>query len=195
MGDSVFKIIFVICFVTASLIRAPYVRRSRREAVASDCTPRMERLLLAITFVGMQVIPFLYIVTGWLDFADYYLPPWIGFSGAAVFVYAVWLLRRSHVDLGSNFSPKLEVRPEHSLVTDGVYRRVRHPMYTAHLLWAVAQLLLFQNWIAGPAFLLTFIPLLLFRIPREEHMMRELFGDDYAAYMDRTGRLFPRLKR
>ena len=194
MYDTGFKIIFAICFVAASLIRVPYVRRSRRDEVANDRTPLAEMLLLTIVFVGMQVIPFLYIVTDWLDFADYYLPPWMGFCGAAVFVFAVWLLWRSHVDLGSNFSPKLQVRPDHSLVTDGVYRRIRHPMYTAHLLWAFAQLLLFHNWIAGPAFLLTIVPLFWLRIPKEEQMMRDLFGDEYKAYMDRTGRLFPRLK-
>jgi protein-S-isoprenylcysteine O-methyltransferase Ste14 len=194
MLDSVFKIIFVMCFIAASAIRAPYVRRSRRIAVAKDYTPRMEWLPLTIVFVGMQAIPFLYIVTGWLDFADYRLPSWFGFCGAAVFVYAVWFLWRSHVDLGNNFSPKFQIRQEHSLVTSGVYSRVRHPMYTAHLLWAIAQLLLFHNWIAGPAFLLTIVPLLLFRIPREERMMLELFGDEYSVYMDRTGRLFPHLK-
>jgi protein-S-isoprenylcysteine O-methyltransferase Ste14 len=168
--------------------------RSRRTVVANDHTPRTEYLLLALTFVGMQAIPFIYILTGWLDFADYRMPFWIGIGGALVFVFAVWLLWRSHVDLGSNFSPRLQLRPEHSLVTDGVYRRIRHPMYTAHLLWAFAQLLLFHNWIAGPAFLLTMVPLLLFRIPKEERMMLELFGGEYQEYMDRTGRLFPHWK-
>ena len=194
MDDKVFKIVFVICFIAASVIRAPYVKRSRRSAVANDHTPRMEWLLLTLAFVGMQAIPFIYLLTGWLDFADYHLPFWIGSCGSVIFVFAVWLLWRSHVDLGSNFSPKLQIRQEHSLITGGVYRRIRHPMYTAHLLWAFAQLLLFHNWIAGPVFLLTIAPLFVFRIPNEEHVMLELFGDEYKEYMDRTGRLFPRLK-
>ena len=88
MYNSVFKIIFVICFAAVSLIRAPYVARSRRVAIAKDYTPRMERFLLALVFIGMQAIPFLYIVAGWLDFADYCLSPWVGLCGAAVFVYA-----------------------------------------------------------------------------------------------------------
>ena len=194
MDDKVFKIVFVICFLAASVIRVPYVSRSRRNAVANDHTPRMEWLLLILAFAGMQAIPFIYLLTGWLDFADYHLPFWIGVFGSVIFVFAVWLLWRSHADLGGNFSPKLQIRLEHSLVTGGVYRRIRHPMYTAHLLWAFAQLLLFHNWIAGPAFLLTIAPLFLFRIPKEEQMMLELFGDEYKEYMDRTGRLFPRLK-
>ncbi|HOO53782.1 MAG TPA: hypothetical protein PLX30_06035, partial [Methanothrix sp.] len=61
-----------------------------------------------------------------------------------------------------------------------------------HLLWAVAQLLLLQNWIAGPAFLVASIPLYVARIPREEEMMLDQFGDEYRRYLERTGRVVPR---
>jgi protein-S-isoprenylcysteine O-methyltransferase Ste14 len=39
---------------------------------------------------------------------------------------AVWLFWRSHADLGRNWSPSLELREGHELVTEGVYRYVRH---------------------------------------------------------------------
>ena len=115
--------------------------------------------------------------------------------GALVFAAGVWLLWRSHAELGRNFSPTLQVVEDHALVTDGVFRRIRHPMYSAHLLWAIAQVMLLQNWIVGPAFLVLQIPLYLRRIPAEERMMLEQFGDEYREYMERTGRLFPRFRR
>jgi len=87
--------------------------------------------------------------------------------GGALFLQAPWLLWRSHADLAESFSPGLQIREDHRLVTTGVRERVRHPMYAAHLLWAVAQLLLLQNWIAGLAFLVASIPLYVARIPRE----------------------------
>jgi protein-S-isoprenylcysteine O-methyltransferase Ste14 len=59
-------------------------------------------------------------------------------------------------------------------------------------LWAVAQPLLLHNWIAGFGLILLFIPLYLIRVPREERMMLEHFGDEYRDYMRRTGRIFPR---
>jgi len=74
----------------------------------------------------------------------------------------------------------------------GVDELVRHPMRAAHLLWAVAQLLLLQNWIAGPAFLVASLPLYVVRIPREEEMMLEEFGEEYRRYAERTGRVVPR---
>jgi protein-S-isoprenylcysteine O-methyltransferase Ste14 len=40
--------------------------------------------------------------------------------------------------------------------------------------------------------ILLFIPLYLIRVPREERMMLEHFGDEYRDYVRRTGRIFPR---
>lgn len=99
------------------------------------------------------------------------------------------------MDLGHNWSATLRIRPEHSLITHGVYRRIRHPMYTAHLLWAIAQGLLLANWLAGWIFLVAFVPLYLLRVPHEEQMMLEQFGQEYRTYMARTGRIIPRLRK
>ena len=85
----------------------------------------------------------------------------------------------------------LEIRETHRLVTRGVYRYVRHPMYSAFFLWAVAQALLLANWIAGPAGLAGFGTLFALRMPREERMMKEKFGDEYRAYEARTHRIVP----
>ena len=79
----------------------------------------------------------------------------------------------------------------HELVTEGIYRTVRHPMYSAFWLWAIAQALLLPNWIAGFAGLAGFAVLYFGRVAREERMMLETFGDSYRAYMARTGRVFP----
>ena len=66
-------------------------------------------------------------------------------------------------------------------------------MYAAHWLWESAQALLLQNWIAGPSLLLTLLPRYLVRVPLEEHMLLEQFGQAYSEYMSRTGRVIPRL--
>jgi len=150
-----------------------------------------DELLMTLAGVGLIVVPLVYLLSPWLDFADYHLPTWAAWAGAATFAAALYLLWRSHVDLGPNWSPILEIKEDHTLVTEGVYRRVRHPMYTAHLLWAIAQLLLLENWIAGPAFLATFVLLCVYRVPREERMLLAHFGEEYRSYMARTGRLLP----
>jgi len=77
------------------------------------------------------------------------------------------------------------------MVTSGVYRQIRHPMYASIFLYAVAQTFLVPNWIAGPACLVTFTVLFILRVGREEQMMLEKFGDEYRAYAQRTKRLVP----
>lgn len=166
--------------------------------MAVDRVNGSERALLGLLSVGMFFIPAVYALTSWLDGADYRLVPgangWIGGIGAAILASAVWLFWRSHADLGRNWSPSLQLREEHQLVTVGVYRSIRHPMYASQWLWSVAQPLLLQNWIAGWAGLLLFLPLYVLRVPREEQMMIERFGEAYRAYMSRTGRVVPRVE-
>ncbi|MCA1719220.1 MAG: isoprenylcysteine carboxylmethyltransferase family protein [Actinobacteria bacterium] len=166
--------------------------------MAVDRVSGSERALVGLLFVGMFFVPAVYALTSWLDGADYRLSPGakgrIGGIGAAILTSAIWLFWRSHADLGRNWSPSLQLREEHHLVTAGVYRSIRHPMYASQWLWSVAQPLLLQNWIAGWAGLLLFLPLYILRVPREEQMMLEQFGKAYRAYMDRTGRIVPRLE-
>jgi protein-S-isoprenylcysteine O-methyltransferase Ste14 len=88
----------------------------------------------------------------------------------------------------------LEITTQHALVTEGVYRRIRHPMYASMWLWIVAQALLLQNWIVGVAGVVGLVPLYLIRVPREEQMMLDHFGEDYQAYVARTGRIVPRVR-
>ena len=117
------------------------------------------------------------------------------FVGLVFLAAAIWLFWRARRDLGANWSPSLEIGAKQELVTQGVYRAIRHPMYTSLLLWSIAQVLLLHNWIAGPAGLVGFLLLRLVRVPREERMMLDHFGDAYRAYSARTGRILPRLRR
>ena len=135
--------------------------------------------------------PAIYVLTGQPKFAAYPFSPLLAWLGAATFALALWLFHRTHRELGRNWSVTLEIREQHALVTTGVYSRLRHPMYAAFWLWALAQALLLPNWIAGPAGLVGFGTLFLFRIGREERLMMETFGDEYRRYMARTHRIIP----
>jgi protein-S-isoprenylcysteine O-methyltransferase Ste14 len=113
--------------------------------------------------------------------------------GILTLIFGLWLLHRSHADLGANWSNTLEVRERHALITHGVYRRIRHPMYAALLAHGLGQALLVPNWIAGPSFLLPFAILFGVRVGSEERMMRDEFGRGYQEYITRTDRLLPGL--
>lgn len=141
----------------------------------------------------MMVLPFIAVLTPWLSFVDYRLLSWAGQTGVAMSAMTAWLFWRSHRDLSANWSPSLQVREGHELITSGIYAHVRHPMYAAIWLWALAQALLVQNWIAGPPALLAFGMMYAHRRKAEEAMMINQFGEAYWTYAARTPRLLPRL--
>jgi protein-S-isoprenylcysteine O-methyltransferase Ste14 len=192
--DTVFEIIFLVGLILYLFgMYGPAVRQYRRDSIADDRLTRLDLLMDMVAFVGWQVIPVVCVLTSWLDLADFRLPTWAGWVGVAIFAGALGLFWRAYADLGRNWSPTLQVKEEHTLVTHGVYRTIRHPVYAAMWLWGIAQPLLLQNWIAGFSQLVTFLPLYVRRIPLEERMMVENFGDGYREYMARTGRVIPRL--
>jgi len=192
MFDSIFQVIWLIGLIVGSVIRAIYAKRPKKDEISVDRNTWLERLLLSLSSLGLIFLPLIYLFSPWLDFADYHLPIWAGWIGVVIFAFALWLLWKSHVDLGRNFTPTLQLKAEHSLVTDGVFRYIRHPIYAAHGLWGIAQALLLQNWIAGLSMLVFFLPFYRVRVPNEEKMMLEHFGEQYREYMNKTGRVIPK---
>jgi protein-S-isoprenylcysteine O-methyltransferase Ste14 len=185
------NIVFLIGFIAYVFIRGIYGSRVKNNEKAVSRADGLDRAVMVIVFMGCLLLPVVYLFTPWLAFADYHLPAFVPWFGAAVMVVALWLFWRSHADLGNNWSVTLELRKGHQLVKHGVYRSIRHPMYASILLFGLGQGLLLQNWLAGWSAFLTVALMYFVRTPREEHMMCEFFGQEYRDYMRRTGRVFP----
>lgn len=197
MFDDFFQIAFLAGLIGLETIRFPHRMRNKRErrsgtAGKSFASPRDIALDL-LSFLGTEVLPLVFIFSRWFDFATYPQPDVVGWAGVLVFAAALILLWRAHRDLGVNWSPSLELSTRQQLVTAGIYRHLRHPIYAAVWLACLAQALLLHNWIAGLGGLLLFLPVYLVRVPKEERMMLDAFGEEYRQYMQRTGGIFPRL--
>lgn len=183
--------LWLLANVVMGVLRAPHIRLSRTVAVVRSCYGPGDVALVVLVGVGLVVLPLVWALSPLLGFADRPLRPFPLGAGAAVYALGLWLLHRSHVDLGRNWSNTLQVREGHTLVTGGVYTRLRHPMYLALLLHGVGQALVLPNAVAGPGFLLAFALLVLSRLGPEERMLREQFGAAYEAYAARAWRLLP----
>lgn len=184
------KGVVIAATVVMIAIRAPHGQRSRSVAVASSRKGLLERMLLTIAWVSFFV-PIVWIASPWLDFANYELRPAPLAAGIAGLAAGLYVFHRSHVDLGTNWSITLEIRATHTLVTDGVYRYVRHPMYAGLILYAIGQALVLPNRIAGPSYFVAMVLLFVFRLGPEESMMRARFPAEWEAYAARTKRLVP----
>ena len=190
---------WLVLFFGMALIRLPYHLQTKLNNIAVDENTRQERILLAAIFLFMGLVPVLYLTTkgrAWdfLAFANYNLHTWIAVFGTCLIVPFLILFWRSHADLGRNWSPRLEMHDEHKLVTNGVYRYIRHPMYAAFWIAVISQPLLIQNWLAGGLIVVAFLSMYVLRIPKEEGMMITKFGNEYVDYMHRTGRIFPKIR-
>lgn len=121
-----------------------------------------------------------------------YEPTWIHWGLGVAFALAGFAVRvAGKRTLGRFFTIRVQVQEGHELVQEGLYSRIRHPLYTGFLLeWCAPPFLL-----GSPVgILFVTLPMLLAvlrRIPREERLMIETFGDRYREYMGRTKRLIP----
>ena len=176
--------------VVMVVIRAPHGRRSRGVKVARSCKGRREVALLTLAWTGF-IVPLIWVVYPVFSFAEYSLRPWPLGAGVLCLAAGLWWLYRSHSDLGRYWSVTLELRENHRLITQGVYRYVRHPMYAALFLYSIGQALVVPNWVVGPSYFVAFGILFALRIGAEERMMLETFGEEYAGYMRRTKLLVP----
>ena len=189
--SSIGEIAWVLGIVAWYFIRRPYERRAKRVRVVSHRRSTSEMLGLAAALLGLAIIPAFYVATGIPEGADHPARLWAVVVGAAIFCLARWVFRRTHKELGRNWSITLEIRDKHELIRRGPYALVRHPMYTSFLLMGVGQAFLLPNWVAGLAGLAGFAVLFLLRVDKEERMMMEMFGSEYRDYMADTKRIIP----
>lgn len=116
--------------------------------------------------------------------------PMIQLFGAAILWACAAAFVAAHVNMGENWSPEPEQKARHQLVTHGVFRWARHPMYAVFLWAAIGTLLATLNWLI--AWVVFGVVLITFRrIETEERILISLFGSQYLDYRRRVSALGP----
>lgn len=173
------------------LIRLPHELKARRTGIETSGRDAAERIRMIIAGIGLGVLPLVHFWTPLLNFAGDAPSLSRLLLGVAAATAALALFFLTHQALGRFWSVSLDIRQDHRLVTEGVYGVLRHPMYCAFWLMALAQALFLANWIAGPAELLGFGFLFFSRIGPEEKLMRARFGAAYDEYCQHSWRIVP----
>jgi len=183
------------------LVRLPSVFLNARTGSRKDRLSQAQRvrqegvvvsILMLFWFFAAIILPGIYAATDWFDRFDYNLPVWSGYAGLAMTGLVLWILWRAHTDLDRNWSAVVQIKENQHLVTQGIYSSIRHPIYSAHLLWGLTQVLMVPNWLAGVPGFAAIVLIMILRIPHEERMLIGQFGDEYRQYMQQTGALLPR---
>lgn len=168
------------------LIAARNVKRTRwRESPAADAVHGVPLFLCMVLLLAPRWLPA--VLT-----ARLYPPgPALPTAGTALVAAGLALAIWARVHLGRNWSGKVVVKEDHTLVCDGPYRRVRHPIYTGMLLALLGTALAIGEWRGFLALACAAIGVL-FRVHAEEARMGETFPE-YAQYRKQTDALIPLL--
>lgn len=199
--ESTFHTLFWILFGAVLLMRFYYIFRLRRagQRVLPDqqaITHEGKGLFafrLASWFLMIGILLSYALNLAWMESFTIAFPDWLRWVGFVFGLVSILFWTWTQVILGSEWSPQLQLRAEHRLITYGPYAHIRHPMYSGIMGFGVGLALVSANWVTVALVALVVVGLVL-RIPREEQMLIEEFGQTYRDYMQRTGSLLPRQK-
>jgi protein-S-isoprenylcysteine O-methyltransferase Ste14 len=119
------------------------------------------------------------------------LPSFVRWGGLAASLVASGFLVWVFKTIGMAGAKVLVTFDDMKLVTGGPYSRIRHPMYVGFGLWGFTWWLFTDNWAVGVALVAFIVFVAIFRVPHEERILIEHFGDEYCQYMARTHRFLP----
>jgi protein-S-isoprenylcysteine O-methyltransferase Ste14 len=198
--ESHFRIGFWLIFagmIILQLYFAAWTRLARTNVVIDKKVTGYEgwQLVAFRTIRAIALIAFLLIYTinpSWLEVLSVPFPNWLRWVGVTLGIISLALYAWSRTSLGEEWSSQIQIHQQHHLVTSGPYAWMRHPIYLAMTIYLISISLVSANWFLI-AFLVVSILDLALRIPKEEQMMIEAFGDEYKDYMRRTGRMFPHI--
>jgi protein-S-isoprenylcysteine O-methyltransferase Ste14 len=199
IGESTYHTLFWMLLGLVMLMRVYFtiqvLRAGERVMPDQAAIQREGKAIFAarvVAFFLLGVLLVFYALSSpWIMWLAIPLPGWLRWTGFILGLVSLGLWTWTQVALGKAWSPQLQLREGHHLVTSGPYTRVRHPLYTAMFGFTISLALVAANWIFV-AFGALMIVGIYVRVPHEEQMMLAEFGEEYQAYMQRTGRLFPK---
>ena len=195
--ENYIRFLLIAVSIVQWVLSIRYVRSA--QAGSTIFQRRDEGFLLAVGII----VAYLSFVAGVL--AYYINPKWMVWSALTISMWVRWLgifplligaglLLWGLHHLGANLTISISTKDEHTLVTTGPYRWIRHPLYTGGMIESVGLCLMIGNWFvaisAG-----CFWALIAYRTPMEEKKLTDVFGEKYRQYTECVGRFVPKLGR
>ena len=196
MNENIFRILAAVILFSGMGISVYYRRKADKET-GEKLSRRADgnAMMTVIRVFGLilWLSPLVYLVNpNWMAWSKIGLPDWARWLGVALGALCVpgiyWLFS----SIGTGITPVSATRKEHQLSTSGPYRWIRHPLYTIGSSFYLSLGMIADNWFIIMMGVLAFIAMAI-RTPKEEANLIEKFGDEYRAYMSKTGRFLPKL--
>ena len=195
MNENIFRILAAVILITGMSISSYFRLKADKKSGEKLSRQADGNALMTIIRLGGLVLwlsPFVYLINpAWMAWSKIGLPEafrWLGVGIGVLCVAGIYWLFSS---IGTGITPVSATRKEHKLVTNGIYRWVRHPLYTIGSSLFLAFGMMADNWFIILLGVLAFIVMAI-RTPKEEANLIQKFGDEYREYMKRTGRFLPK---
>jgi protein-S-isoprenylcysteine O-methyltransferase Ste14 len=197
MNENIFRLLAAAILVTSMSISIYFRRKADGDSGEKisrkvDGTPMMTAIRIGGIILWLS--PFVYLINpSWMAWSKVGLPDsvrWVGFGIGVICMFGIYWLFSS---IGTGITPTSGTRKEHKLVTHGIYRWIRHPLYTIGSALFISFGMMADSWFVAALGILTFI-LMAIRTPKEEANLIAKFGDEYREYMKRTGRFLPKFR-
>lgn len=193
-NDESFRVAMIVVFLV--LLPIGMYHRIKSQSTGESLDRRQEGLFILATLrpaglaLALGLIAFL-IDPSWMAWSSLPLPRAVRTAGIVLMALACGLLFWTFHTLGPNLTDTVVTRKQHTLVTHGPYRWVRHPFYGFVALLVLGSSLAAANWFVLAAGVALFT-LMIIRTRTEEEKLIARFGDAYQTYMNQTGRFFPK---
>ncbi len=196
MNENIFRILAALILFTGMGI-STYFRLKADKETGEKISRKVDgsAMMNIIRFGGLilWLSPIVYLLNpNWMNWSKIGMPEsirWLGVGIGALCAFGIYWLFSS---IGSGITPTSATRKEHKLVTSGIYRWIRHPLYTIGSSFIISFGMMADNWFITAFGILAFI-LMAVRTSKEEANLIDKFGDEYREYMKHTGRFLPKI--
>ena len=193
-GESALRL--VLLMVLLAILPVGIYHRVKSQATRESLDRRQEGVFILASLRPLGAVFWFGLIAWminprWLDWSSVPAPLWLRWAGVPILLAGAALLVWTFRSLGKHLTDTVVTRKQHTLVSHGPYRWIRHPLYSSAALLVIALSLTAANWF----FVVTGVALLCVLVARtrtEEANLIARFGDSYRQYMDRTGRFVPR---
>ncbi|MBX3038412.1 MAG: isoprenylcysteine carboxylmethyltransferase family protein [Anaerolineales bacterium] len=196
MNENIFRILAAVILLTGMGISFYFRIKADKETGEKISRKVDGSVMMNFIKIGGLILwlsPFVYLINpAWMAWSKIGLPEWTRWLGVGLGIIGVFGIYWLFSSIGSGISPTSGTRKEHKLVTNGIYKYIRHPLYTFGSSLFISFGMMADNWFIALLGILAFVAMAV-RTPKEEANLIEKFGDEYREYMKRTGRFLPKL--
>lgn len=198
MNENMFRIAAAVILLTGVGISTYFRRKADRETgekISRSVDGKAMMTVIKVFGLLLWFSPWVYLLNpAWMAWSKIGLPDALRWFGVLIGVLSVLGVYWLFSSIGRGITPTSATRRQHTLVTSGPYRWVRHPLYTIGSALYIAFGMMADNWFIVLLGILTFIVMAV-RTPKEEANLIEKFGDEYREYRKRTGAFLPKVTR